>query len=604
MKIYPGFSVNFIEIDKGNYLNVYFKTIIIPNETILEYLNIMSCKEKLKKEEIKEKIIGRGFKVLYTKKIYIIDDIDFDRNPKNQTFTYEGQTLNLIQYYEKKYKIKIKDEFQPLIIVRKKNLKLEPINLYFIPELSYFTGFVEETVQDKQLMKEISSYTKLGPNDRILKTNQFIDLLTYPTKKGQEELSAKEKSELYGIEVFPVNEHFTGYYIKEPKIICANKKEKKLSDDIFKILKNVPMKKWLCFYETKNYNDAENLYNTLFKVSKSYGLEIEEPEWIESQSQEWIQILDDYFGKNKKREYDFVVFLIDKQDFIYKELKRHSLCQNGYVSQVVKTQTLKRKGAMKVCSKILIQINSKLGGIPYMISLDKNIKEKKLMIIGIVSNNNKIIGTENAMVATINDSFTEFYNKEEIINEENKEKLQNYIINFLEEILNSKKVEMPKGIIIYRKGISINQKKYLNDEISQIEKICQEKNILYYYILVNTKNKFKFFEKSKTGYSNPGSGLLIIDGATKKNCCEFYIQPQEVIEGSATPTCFQIVSGNLNISEIIPKLTFDLCHIYSNWNGIVRVPNVIKAAEKLSTMTIDYTRSELNSKLRLGQSYL
>ena len=311
MKIYPGFSVNFIEIDKGNYLNVYFKTIIIPNETILEYLNIMSCKEKLKKEEIKEKIIGRGFKVLYTKKIYIIDDIDFDRNPKNQTFTYEGQTLNLIQYYEKKYKIKIKDEFQPLIIVRKKNLKLEPINLYFIPELSYFTGFVEETVQDKQLMKEISSYTKLGPNDRILKTNQFIDLLTYPTKKGQEELSAKEKSELYGIEVFPVNEHFTGYYIKEPKIICANKKEKKLSDDIFKILKNVPMKKWLCFYETKNYNDAENLYNTLFKVSKSYGLEIEEPEWIESQSQEWIQILDDYFGKNKKREYDFVVFLID-----------------------------------------------------------------------------------------------------------------------------------------------------------------------------------------------------------------------------------------------------------------------------------------------------
>ena len=120
LKIYPGFSVNFIEIDKGNYLNVYFKTIIIPNETILEYLNIMSCKEKLKKEEIKEKIIGRGFKVLYTKKIYIIDDIDFDRNPKNQTFTYEGQTLNLIQYYEKKYKIKIKDEFQPLIIVRKK----------------------------------------------------------------------------------------------------------------------------------------------------------------------------------------------------------------------------------------------------------------------------------------------------------------------------------------------------------------------------------------------------------------------------------------------------------------------------------------------------
>ena len=60
----------------------------------------------------------------------------------------------------------------------------------------------------------------------------------------------------------------------------------------------------------------------------------------------------------------------------------------------------------------------------------------------------------------------------------------------------------------------------------------------------------------------------------------------------------------MNFPEIIPKFTYDLCHIYSNWQGAVRIPNVIKTAEKLSKMTVKSTQEELNEKLKLGQSYL
>ena len=55
---------------------------------------------------------------------------------------------------------------------------------------------------------------------------------------------------------------------------------------------------------------------------------------------------------------------------------------------------------------------------------------------------------------------------------------------------------------------------------------------------------------------------------------------------------------------MIPKFTYDLCHIYSNWQGTIRIPNVIKAAEKLSKMTAKYTHGELNKNLQIGQSYL
>ena len=78
----------------------------------------------------------------------------------------------------------------------------------------------------------------------------------------------------------------------------------------------------------------------------------------------------------KEDKYSFVVFLLDDYDDIYKDLKVHSLCHNGYVSQVVKFNSLK-KNAMSVCSKILLQINSKLSGVSYMLKLGDDIKKRK-----------------------------------------------------------------------------------------------------------------------------------------------------------------------------------------------------------------------------------
>ena len=49
------------------------------------------------------------------------------------------------------------------------------------------------------------------------------------------------------------------------------------------------------------------------------------------------------------------------------------------------------------------------------------------------------------------------------------------------------------------------------------------------------------------------------------------------------------------------KYTYDLCYLYPNWTGAVRVPNVLKAAEKLSIMTAKYTTEELIEKLNDGK---
>ena len=230
------------------------------------------------------------------------------------------------------------------------------------------------------------------------------------------------------------------------------------------------------------------------------------------------------------------------------------------------------------------------------------------MVIGVDSSHIKGKRTGVAMVASINSTFTDFFNKIDIIEEKNKERLQYCVISFIREAVvqynkNNKK-QNPGGIVIYRQGVSLQQKEFLKTEIKEIALECKNLNIKFYYILVNTKTTFKFFEKSGKQYNNPGPGLLIIDGVTNRNFFEFYIQPQEVTQGSATPTCFHVAYGDLKMESLIPKFTYDLCHIYSNWQGTVRIPNVIKSAEKLSKMTAKYTVGELNPELKLGQSYL
>ena len=607
---YPGFITKFIETEKGNYINVSLKNKIESTENILDYLKARNYTDKYNQSKIKKDLEGRLF--YFQKKKYRIDEILFDRNPEKQMINTNGKSFKITELYLQRYKLEIHDINQPLILTKKKGPQEKILNTYYVPEFCTFSGLDEMQQKDNIFMKELSTITKISPETRIIQTNKFLKLLMDEHKKGEGQLSSKEKSELFGIIVQPPKESFYGYLMQEPKLLAGKNQEISTKDRKFPLYQKEDMKHWLCFYEKINYDFADTLYKCLEKASKAFNLYIAEPEWVEmndkSTAKNWIEMVEYYQNpeNEENNKYSFVIFLIGNNNRLYEKLKIHSLCSNGYVSQVVKTSSLKSKGMMSTCSKILIQINAKLGGISYKTVIEDYIQERDIMVVGVDSSHfNK--NTAVAMVSTIDNSFADFYNKEKIFEIEKNEMLQFCVSSFLEEAITqyySKNQKKPKNIIIYRQGVSDNYINILNDEVTQIEQFCKKNGILFYYILVNTRTTFKFFEKFNDHYYNPGAGLLVIDGITHQDKFEFYIQPQQVTGGSATPTRFHVAYGNMDFPEIIPKFTYDLCHIYSNWQGTVRIPNVIKAAEKLSKMTVKTTQNELNEKLKMGQSYL
>lgn len=62
-----------------------------------------------KKDAIEEELVGYSVMASYSnKRNYIVTGIDFKKNPKS-TFDCQGQQMTYIDYYKKKYNIKIQD---------------------------------------------------------------------------------------------------------------------------------------------------------------------------------------------------------------------------------------------------------------------------------------------------------------------------------------------------------------------------------------------------------------------------------------------------------------------------------------------------------------
>ena len=60
----------------------------------------------------------------------------------------------------------------------------------------------------------------------------------------------------------------------------------------------------------------------------------------------------------------------------------------------------------------------------------------------------------------------------------------------------------------------------------------------------------------------------------------------------------------MNFPELLIQLTYWTTYLYSNWQNAVRVPHVIKMAEKLAYIVAKQTKKEFNENLSDKQAFL
>lgn len=196
-------------------------------------------------------------------------------------------------------------------------------------------------------------------------------------------------------------------------------------------------------------------------------------------------------------------------------------CSNGKPSQVLVLNTIKKKGLMSICTKVAIQVNTKLGGIPWMIKTNM----RQLMVIGfdvchdILDREKK--RSYGAMVATMYmqngaEQSTKYFSavSPHVSGNELSNNLEINIIKAIREF-----GIKPNNILMYRDGVGEGQITYvkkieIDNILKRLREVYENERVRMTFIVVTKKSNTRFFLKNRGQTINPLPGTIVDDVVT------------------------------------------------------------------------------------------
>jgi len=132
------------------------------------------------------------------------------------------------------------------------------------------------------------------------------------------------------------------------------------------VLKPMELVDWILVYTELNKEDYEiagTVYDALSKAANAYGIKIKEPKWVPVKSKKSTEFIEE-IKRNVTKSTQVVLCVIQppaKKSY-YPAIKRLCCKELGVPSQVVVTKSFTNpKGVLSVASKVLLQINAKIG---------------------------------------------------------------------------------------------------------------------------------------------------------------------------------------------------------------------------------------------------
>ena len=140
-----------------------------------------------------------------------------------------------------------------------------------------------------------------------------------------------------------------------------------------KVKEAVEFKDWVIVYSqgknpTYDDNDADDFSDLILTASKAYNFKFQKVGFItcDSNIKSWKQEIEADVTKNGKPQI-MILFLQNYEEKFYGELKNYITCELKLPCQAVKRKTVGKnaKSALSAASKIIIQMNQKIGGVAW-----------------------------------------------------------------------------------------------------------------------------------------------------------------------------------------------------------------------------------------------
>jgi hypothetical protein len=508
-------------------------------------------------------------RTLHTNKIVFIDKVSVEQTPKNTFFKVGGKDVSLPEYYLSTYKHVVKDLNSPLLVRKDQKGGIS----YFLPELSAEWG---DSHSDTRFKMAMIKHANVPPKRKFDEIKNFVNILK-DNKSAQEALAS------WGYAIGNDFESFNSELYQTPVIEFGNTTMSRSQWDIrsekmFKSPK--PEGRYILVIEPPYVDSGRNAYSgkdtdsfldQWEKNAESLGLPWRDFKIkIKSVSgrgygKDYEDVLFKAFEEFGKEGIIFIVPIIPRKDKeVYGKIKK-VVVERGFSSQIVVAETLNGKGVLSKITKINVQICAKLQGVPWKLKESGHLD--KVMFVGIDSAKGYI-----GFVASIGQ-----YRHYSRCGVESK------VDVFMEKALDEFKYEtksFPTNVIIYRAG---EKKELLVDKETSVLMKCIDsvtkgasKGIAFW---LDTKPGARFVDNR---YENVPAGTVVNNPGSK---LDFYLISVATRQGTAVPVLFRCRNQKLDDSmpkiETIKRWTFELCHLYSNWWGTIKVPSVVLYATKM-----------------------
>ncbi|KAM9360170.1 piwi-like protein 2 [Symphorus nematophorus] len=605
LQVWPGYSTCIKRTDGGLYLCVDVSHKVLRNDSVLDVMNMLyqQSKENFQDECTKE-LIGTIVITRYNNRTYRIDAIEWNKSPKDTFTLMDGTKTTFVEYYSKNYGITIKEMDQPLLMHRPKERsqpggKQITGEILLVPELSFMTGIPEKMRKDFRAMKDLTMHINVSSEQHTHSIKQLLkNISTNPE-------SLKELSR-WGLEIGSQILVVRGRTLPV-ETICLKSSSFAVGADMSwsrEVIRGasiscIPLNIWAIFYPRRCAEQAEELVSTFNKVAGPIGMRLERPIRVElrdDRTETYVKSIHSQLTSEPNLQL-VVCIMVGNRDDLYSAIKKLCCVKSPIPSQAINVRTISQQLKLKsVAQKILLQMNSKLGGELWTVSVPL----KHLMVVGVDVHHDTSKAHQSVMgfVASVNSSLTRWYSRV-TFQTPTEELIKGFRVCFLAALQKYYEVNhnLPEKIVVYRDGVSDSQLRMVEQyEIPQLI-TCFETFPSYepklVFIVVKKRISTTLYSCTANNFGTPPPGTVLDHTLTQKDWVDFYLMAQSIRQGCGLPTHYISLYNTANLTpDHLQRLTFKMCHLYWNWPSTIRVPAPCKYAHKLAFLSGQYLRSE------------
>ena len=379
IELLSGLLTAIAQHDGGLLMVIDTTTKFIRSDTVLALLTQIRQKHGTQwLDEAKRQICGSIVLTTYNNRTYKVDDLVTTKNVRDTTFTRGDRTISLIDYYKEVHDIVINQVSQPLIEclpTARDRRAGRTEKLLLVPELCQMTGLTEEMRKNFQLMKQVGDLSRHKPEERVRNLNNFIGRMN----QNAEVIADMQKWNIrFDDKLVEINAR----ELQCERIFMGNDDDRSAKDfdqrsgDFSKEMRSkqlftaVSLSKWMIIVSQRDSTLTQDFVETITKVCRQMAVNLAPPRittLTDDRVGSYLSTLSTLAGSPCQM---VVTIVPNNNKDRYDAIKKVCYCESPMPSQVIVGRTLSKKHMlMSVCTKIGIQMATKLGAEPWALKI-------------------------------------------------------------------------------------------------------------------------------------------------------------------------------------------------------------------------------------------